>query len=224
MIGIKTYESLLRCKIKELDRLNPIYTLSGGIDSSLIFSYLNKPECFCAQVNGNEDYEYAKKICPDVIKIEFNDIDIEKLLIEVQSLPNGPYCGMSDFYDYFVYQQFPDRLIIVGEEPRFHNNINITRDIRKLFFHYRYYKVDSPYMYNENLYNKEYIRELVRRRLPNFIADRIKKETGHNSIFKKNNKNQIDYLKKKYHININDYNDMWFNLNLTIWNKLNKKI
>jgi hypothetical protein len=217
---IRIYEELLKCKIKELDKFSPIYTLSGGIDSSLIFSYLDNPDCFCVQVNGNEDYEYAKKLNPNTIKIEFNDIDIEKILIELQSLDNGPYLGMSDFYDYFVYCRFPNRLIIVGEEPRFENGINITKDIRKLFFLFRYSKVDSPYMYNENLYDKEIIKKLVKKRLPEFISKRRKKETGHNSIFKEEHKDQIEFLKLKYGIIENDYNIMWKKLNLAIWEKI----
>ena len=80
-VGILTYETILKYNIRNLDRLNPIYTLSGGIDSSLIFSYLDNPECFCVQVDGNEDYDYAKKLYPNVIKIEFNNVDVEKILI-----------------------------------------------------------------------------------------------------------------------------------------------
>jgi asparagine synthetase B (glutamine-hydrolysing) len=222
MVGIKTYEALLKCKIAELDRLNPIYTLSGGIDSSLIFSYLNNPECFCAQANGNEDWHYAKKLYPMTKKISFNDVDIEELLIGVQSLYDEPYCNMSDMYDYFVYTRFPDRLIIVGEEPRFdENGINITKYIRRLFF--KFPNVDSPYMYNQELYRKEYVRELVRRRLPRFIAERKKRDyTGPNPIWKRNHEFQIELLKNKYDIVEDDFNEMWKKLNFAIWYKLNK--
>lgn len=222
---IYIYEALLKCKIEELDKLNPIYTLSGGMDSSLIFSYLNNPDCFCAQADGNSDYEYAKRLYPNVIKIEFNNVDIEKILIEVQSLSLDKfYYNWNDMYDYFVYTQFSDRLIIVGEEPRFdHTGKDITRDIRRLFFHFRHSKVDSPYMYNINIYDKEIIRELVRRRLPRFIYDRPKKDyIGPNPVWKNNHKDQIDYLMKKYNVNENDFIDMWANLNLAIWRKLNK--
>lgn len=225
-IGVKTYEAILKCKIEELDKFNPIYTLSGGIDSSLIFSYLDTPECFCVQVDGNDDYEFAKRLYPNVIKIEFNNVDIEKILIEIQSIWNKFYYNISDMYDYFVYQQFPDRLIITGEEPRFdHNNINITRDIRKMFFHYRFSKVDSPYMYHEYIYNKEKVIELTRRRLPKFIYNRPKRSySGPNLVWKEKHKDQIEYLKQKYFVYNDGFNDMWFNLNLAIWNKLNKKI
>lgn len=217
-IGIKTFESLLKCKINEIDKLNPIYTLSGGIDSSLIFTYLNNPECFCVQVNGNEDYEYAKKLYPNVQKIEFNNVDIEKIITDLQSLYDRPYCIMSDMYDYFVYHQFPNRLIIVGEEPR--PNV---RHIRRLFFHFRYTKVDSPYMYNEELYNKDHVRELARRRLPSFIYKRKKRGySGPNPVWKENHKDQIEYLKDKYNIIESDFNEMWMKLNISIWRKLNK--
>lgn len=218
MSHLKEYEIFLKRKIDKLNEMNPIYTLSGGIDSSLIFSYLDNPDCFCVQVDGNSDYEFAKRLNPNVIKIEFNDIDIEKLLVEVQAL-DGPHCGMSDFYDYFVYNQFPGRLIIVGEEPRYHNNINVSKNIRKLFFYYRYSKVDSPYMYFPELYAKEIIRELVSRRLPEFISNRPKKETGHNPVFKEKHEDQIAYLKAKYDIVEDNYNKMWKKLNLSIWRK-----
>ncbi len=222
MITPRVYEALLKKRITELNELNPIYTLSGGIDSSLIFSYLDNPECFCAQVDGNEDYEYAKRLYPDVIRVEFNDVDIEKILFEVQALPNGPHCGMSDFYDYFVYNQFPDRLIIVGEEPRFDNKKNITKYIRKLFFHYRFKRVDSPYMYNENLYSKENVIALATERLPKYITNRQKKVTGHNPIFKERHIDQIDHLRKKYGVFAHDYNEAWKELNLMIWRKINE--
>ena len=218
---IRIYEEILKCKIKELDRLNPIYTLSGGIDSSLIFSYLNNPECYCVQVNGNEDWHYAKKLYPNLQKIEFNEVDIEEILTKVQSLYNEPYCNMSDMYDYFVYTRFPNRLIIVGEEPRFdENGINITRNIRRLFFKF-WPMVDSPYMYNERLYKKEYIRELVKKRLPKFISERKKRNySGPNPIWIKNHEAQIEYLKLKYDVNETDFIKMWKELNFKVWKNL----
>lgn len=213
---IRIYEELLKCNIERLDKLNPIYTLSGGIDSSLIFSYLNNPECFCVQVDGNEDYDYAKKLYPDTIKIEFNEVDIEKILTEIQSMWDEFHCMMSDMYDYFVYQQFPNRLIVVGEEPR--PNVETTR---KIFFHFRYHKVDSPFMYNSNLYDKETAIKLARKRLPKFISKREKRNySGPNPIWIDNHKNQIDYLKSKYNIIEDDFNKMWRKLNFEIWRKL----
>lgn len=217
MISASVYEGFLKHNIKKLEKLNPVYTLSGGIDSSLIFSYLESPECFCVQVDGNSDYEFAKTLYKDVIKIEFNNIDIEKILMEVQSLPNGPHCGMSDFYDYFVYRQYPGRLIVLGEEPRYKYGVNVTRDIRKLFFLFRYSKVDSPYMYNEMIYNKANVMKLAKDRLPSNIVNRQKKEVGHNPIFKERHQDQITYLKHKYHIREQNYNKMWGKLNLKIW-------
>lgn len=223
-MGIKIFEELLKCKIKELNKLNPIYTLSGGIDSSLIFSYLDNPECFCAQANGNEDYHYAKKLYPMLNKISFNDVDIEEILTKIQSLYNKPYCNMSDMYDYFVYTRFPNRLIIVGEEPRFDDNgINITKNIRRLFFKFRYTHVDSPYMYNENLYRKDYVIELAKRRLPSFIYNRKKRNySGPNPIWKERHEAQIELLKIKYDIEEDNFNEMWKKLNFAIWRKLNK--
>jgi len=219
---IKTYEALLKCTIQRLDKLNPIYTLSGGIDSSLIFSYLDNPECFCAQANGNDDYAYAKRLYPNVIKIEFNDVDIEEILTKVQSLYDEPYCNMSDMYDYFVYTRFPDRIIIVGEEPRFVGGINIAKYTRRLFFKF-WPMVDSPYIYYENLYKKEYIKELVRRRLPRFISERKKRNyDGPNPVWRKEHEAQIEYLKLKYDVNETDFVKMWEKLNFSIWEKLNK--
>lgn len=220
-----TYREILGCTIKKLHELNPVYTLSGGIDSSLIFSYLDKPECFCVQVDGNEDYEYAKRLYPDVIKIEFNNVDIEKILTEIQTLWKVHHCMMSDMYDYFVYQQFPGRLIIVGEEPRFDaHGTDMTREWRKLFFHFRYSKVDSPYMYNKELYDKERVMELCRTRIPKFIYTRQKRNySGPNPVWKEKHKDQIKHLKRKYEITEDDFNKMWQNLNLAIWRKIKCK-
>lgn len=207
--------------IRHLNDLNPIYTLSGGIDSSLIFSYLDNPTCFCVQVDGNDDYDYAKKLYPNVIKIEFNDVDIEKILTEVQSIwKDGFHCMMSDMYDYFVYKQFEDRLIIVGEEPRYDLNGNdMTMKWRKLFFHFRYKKVDSPYMYNTNIYDKKIIMLLAKKRLPAFINKRKKRNySGPNPVWIEKHKDQIEYLKKKHNIEEEeDFNKMWRQLNFTIW-------
>jgi hypothetical protein len=222
MLLIRTYESLLKDKIKELDRFNPIYTLSGGIDSSLIFSYLKNPECFCVQVNGNEDYEYAKKLYPSVIKIEFNKVDVEKILTEIQSIWEVHHCMMSDMYDYFVYQQFPGRMIIVGEEPRYDaDGKDMTKEWRKLFFRFRPVKVDSPYMYNTKFYSKEIVIRLARERLPEFICNRIKRNySGPNPVWITRHQDQIDHLKKKYNIIEDDFNTMWRKLNLAIWRNI----
>jgi hypothetical protein len=169
------------------------------------------------QVDGNEDYEYAKRLYPDVIKIEFNEVDIERILTDIQSIWKEHHCMMSDMYDYYVYKQFPNRLIIVGEEPRG----EMTREWRKLFFHFRFFKVDSPYMYRENLYSKDIVKELVKRRLPKFIYDRPKRSySGPNPVWIENHKDQIGYLKKKYEIIENDFNEMWRKLNFAIWRKI----
>ncbi len=215
---VRVYEEILKVNIRNLNYLDPVYTLSGGIDSSLIFSYLDNPECFCVQVDGNEDYDYAKKLYPDVIKIEFNDVDVEKILTEIQSLWDEFHCMMSDMYDYFVYQQFPGRFIIVGEEPR--ENVET---IRKIFFHYRYAKVDSPYMYNTEIYDKANVIKLARKRLPKFISKRQKRNySGPNPVWREKHKDQIDYLKKKYEIIEDDFNTMWRELNFAIWRKIHE--
>lgn len=225
---IRIYEQFLKFSIEKLSKYDPIYTLSGGIDSSLIFSYLDNPECFCVQVDGNLDYEFTRRLYPNVIKIEFNNVDIEKILIEINSIWNKPHFNISDMFDYFVYQQFPGRLIITGEEPRFDNNGNdITSDIRRLFFHYRdKNKVDSPYLYYKDLYKKDIVRELVKERLPKFISNRKKRSySGPNPVFIENHKDQIEYLKEKYDVfPYDEYEDrfdrMWASLNIKIWNKI----
>ncbi len=225
---IKIYEQFLKISIEKLYKYNPIYTLSGGIDSSLIFSYLENPQCFCVQVDGNLDYEFARRLYPNVIKIEFNNVDIEKILIEINSIWNKPHFNISDMFDYFVYQQFPGRLIITGEEPRFdHNGNDITSNIRRLFFHYRdKYKVDSPYLYYRNLYKKNIIKKLTKERLPKFISNRKKRlYSGPNPVFIENHKHQIEYLKEKYDVSSynkykHGFNEMWKTLNIKIWEKI----
>ena len=223
-VGMNTYESILESTIMKLDKLNPVYTLSGGIDSSLIFSFLDKPECFCVQVDGNDDYNYAKKLYSDVVKIEFNITDLEKILFEIQSLWEYPHCMLSDMYDYYVYKQFEGRLIIVGEEPIYIEGdrlLDWSKVSRKLFFCFRYFKVDSPYMYNENLYRKDIIRKLSKKRLPEFIYSRPKRKySGPNPIFINRHNDQIDNLKKQYNIKETDFNKMWRDLNLSIWRKI----
>ena len=220
-IGLKSFEEILHFNIKKLSNNNPIYTLSGGIDSSLIFSFLEKPDCFCVQVDGNEDYEYAKKLDPNVLKIEFNNVDIEKILTEIQTLWDRPHCMLSDMYDYYVYTQFPKRIIIVGEEPRYVDGIDWTPVYRKIFFYFRYDKIDSPYLYNSHIYNKNLVIELAKKRLPEFITKRVKRKySGPNPTFLENHKDQIQYLKIKYNVVENQFDIIWRKINLAIWKKI----
>ena len=37
-VGVNIYDNILRMNINKLDTVNSIYTLSGGLDSSLIIS------------------------------------------------------------------------------------------------------------------------------------------------------------------------------------------
>lgn len=299
--AVSKYESIIEENISILNRENPVYTLSGGIDSSLIFSFLNKPKCFCAQVNGNDDYYFASKLCPGVKKNDgFNYINLEDILIELQTIWDNPHCMRSDIYDYYVYNQY--NLIVVGEDPNhvnaidylnkgrpyIHNfikeievfsnkeieefgynipKIELKRDSiidvvnfvydwwtkvnRKIFF--RFENIKSPYMMDNatSFYkslplkyqcNKKLVRELVRRRLPQYILDRPKR-TGDsfNRVFMSEHSDQLTALKEKYLIDKNknifhflDYNlvqkhlvsfkKMWRLLNLAIWLEIKKSI
>jgi len=124
MIGIKwndainKYESILRSNCISLKDQGYEFSLSGGLDSSIMF-VLGKPNrAFCCQVDGNKDYGYAKRLYPEVIKeSSFMDIPMETQLIENQKLWDVPHCRRADFYDYHIYHQYDK--VAVGEHPNY---------------------------------------------------------------------------------------------------------
>lgn len=122
--AVNEYSKLLHEVIKQLDESNPTYAISGGLDSSLIFSYLNKPDAICIHAKGNSDKYYATKLYPDVKIIEeYNNIDIEYCLIHIQKLWETPHCKLGDLFDWYVYQQSDN--LITGDEI-IHYNIDET--------------------------------------------------------------------------------------------------
>jgi hypothetical protein len=113
--AINEYDYRLGNSITSLDD-NQIYTLSGGIDSSLIVTYVDQPFTICFQVDGNKDADYARKFDSEVIIDRgFNNISIKDYLREIQKQWDSPHCFRSDLYDYYVYTRY-DKMIL-GDDP-----------------------------------------------------------------------------------------------------------
>lgn len=116
--AINEYEKILKDNCDLLRDQGYIFSLSGGLDSSLMFALAKPDKAFCCQVDGNKDYGYAKRLYPDVIKeSSFMDIPMETQIIENQKLWNVPHCRRADFYDYHIYHQYDN--VAVGEHPNY---------------------------------------------------------------------------------------------------------
>ena len=113
--ALAEYNRLLGSRVKRYTEM--YYTLSGGYDSSLIYTFLQmRHRTICFKVNGNSDYDYACRLDPFVIiDNTFNDIDVEKKLIEMNNQMDKPHCFRSDLYDYHMYTS--STKCIFGDDP-----------------------------------------------------------------------------------------------------------
>jgi len=128
--AVERYEKIVRENCLLLKEQGYEFTLSGGLDSSLMFVLAEPERAFCCQVDGNKDYAYAQRLYPDVIKeSSFMDISMESQIIESQKLWDRPHCRRSDFYDYHVYHQYPK--VAVGEHPNWCNYLRFLKHGRK---------------------------------------------------------------------------------------------
>jgi len=295
--AIDKYETILRDNCISLKEQGYEFSLSGGLDSSIMFA-LGKPErAFCCQVDGNRDYGYAKRLYPDVIKeSSFMDIPMETQLIENQKLWDVPHCRRADFYDHHIYHQYDK--VAVGEHPNYCRYIEYlkrgrssrlkmfidwcqifndeqirefgyeppkiqlqeetfddfmafiedwTKLTRKIFYHFRG-RAESPFMMQnavdlfkrlpiELKTNKQIIREVGKRNLPEFINTRRKDTRVYkefNPTYAAYRKVELENLKKKYLMNpemkifdhlpyevvrkhLKDFRRCWNFLNLAIW-------
>lgn len=119
--AIEEYVSILKDILKSMAKKDPLYTLSGGHDSSLIYKFVDNPICYCGYISGNTDYDFASRLCPKTIKHDISEIDLEEALINLQSEWNYPHsCFWCDFFDEYVYTRY-DNFIVVGEDLTHYN-------------------------------------------------------------------------------------------------------
>jgi len=301
--AVRQYEDMLRQNCLYLKDEGYEFSLSGGLDSSIMFALAAPDRAFCCQVDGNRDYGYAKRFYPDVIKeSSFMHIPMETQLIENQKLWDIPHCRRADFYDYHIYHQYDK--VAVGEHPNYCNYLHYlkrgkssrlklfldwcqiftpdeirefgyeppviklereafddfmafvedwTKLTRKIFYKFRG-KVESPFLMDNTLNffkqlpielktNKNIIREVGKRNLPEFINIRRKDTRVYkqfNPTYAAYRKVELDALKKKYLMNpeieifnhlpyevvrkhmIKDFRKCWNLLNLAIWYEVHK--
>jgi len=124
--AVDQYEKMLRENCVLLRDQGYEFSLSGGLDSSIMFVLGEPGRAFCCQVDGNQDYGYAKRLFPDVIKeSSFMDIPMETQIIENQKLWDVPHCRRADFYDHHIYHQYDK--VAVGEHPNYCNYIEYLK-------------------------------------------------------------------------------------------------